>query len=463
MRIIIDMQGAQTESRFRGIGRYTVAFAKAVVENKKEHEVYLILSGSLPDAIDHIYTVFDGLLPKEHIIVWQEPGKEFHNFEEGDVHRKTREIIRESFIASLKPDIVHISSLFEGDDSVASIGEFDKGIATTVILYDLIPLVNPEHYLKPSPEFEKVYNQKIEYLMRADLLLAISDHSLNEGLEILKMKRGNIISISTAADSHFQIMNIDKLTEERVKKKFGIYRPFVLYAGGVDERKNIPRLIEAYADLQENTRQKHQLVFAGKINPADLDAIKRLMSLHGLKSDKVSFTGYITDIDLVYLYNLCELFVFPSWHEGFGLPALEAMCCGAPVIGANNSSLPEVIGIEDALFDPFSVDSIRNKIEEVLSDDCFKNKLRKNSATQVKKYNWNITAVRAIKGWEMIALNKICLDQASKDKNIQASIYAKTIDRLAEINKKSDVRYIRIISEYLAANENVIKNYVGAC
>src|SRR5690606_33453296 len=99
------------------------------------------------------------------------------------------------------------------------------------------------------------------------------------------------------------------------------------------------------------------------------------------------FTDYITDEELVQLYNLCKLFVFPSWHEGFGLPALEAMACGAPVIGANTTSLPEVIGLDDALFDPFNVASITQRMQLALTDENFRKTLIQHAEQQVKKFS----------------------------------------------------------------------------
>lgn len=112
-------------------------------------------------------------------------------------------------------------------------------------------------------------------------------------------------------------------------------------------------------------------MFAGKMPQNAVGQLTGLASRHGLRGDELRFTGYVDDEELIQLYNLCELFVFPSWHEGFGLPALEAMACGAPVIGANTSSLPEVIGLESALFDPFDVMQMRDKIVQALTDDAF--------------------------------------------------------------------------------------------
>jgi glycosyltransferase involved in cell wall biosynthesis len=402
MRIVIDMQGAQTASRFRGIGRYTMAFAQAVVKNRGEHEIILALSGLFPDTIESIRAAFEGLLPQENIRIWHAPGPVREEHPGNESRRDVAELIREAFLASLQPDVIHISSLFEGyvDDAVTSIGRFDQTTPVSVILYDLIPLLNPDHYLKPNPLYEKYYLRKIEFLKQAQLHLAISDFARREAIETLGSTSSKTIAISTALDNQFQPHTISDETAGKPLAKFGITRPFVLYTGGADERKNLPRLIEAYAALPRSMRTAHQLVFAGQMPDGNTTQFKHLARNAGLMADELVYTGYVTDADLVQLYNLCKLYVFPSWHEGFGLPALEAMACGAPVIGADTTSLPEVIGLDEALFDPFDVKAITAKLAKALQDEAFRQRLRAHGLQQAKKFSWDKTAKRAIAAWE---------------------------------------------------------------
>ena len=402
MRIVIDMQGAQTESRFRGIGRYTLAFAQAVARNRGEHDIILALSGLFPDTIEPIRSAFDDLLPQENIRVWHAPGPVKEEQPGNDARREMAELIREAFLAGLQPDVIHITNIFEGyeDDAVTSIGRFDTATPVSVTQYDLIPLLNPEHYLKPNPGYEQHYLRKVEYLKKAALHLAISEFSSQEGINALGTPNGKTIAISAAQDCHFQPRTINDKTANQLRNKFGIIRPFVLYTGGSDERKNLPRLIEAYAALPVRLRKAHQLLFAGKIPEGNIPRLKDIARSAGLRSDELLFIGYVSDEELIQLYNLCQLYVFPSWHEGFGLPALEAMACGAPVIGANASSLPEVIGWEGALFDPFDVEAIIAKLTQALEDEGFRNRLREHSLNQAKKFSWDETAKRAIVAME---------------------------------------------------------------
>lgn len=404
MRIVIDMQGAQTESRFRGIGRYSLSFAQAVVRNRGDHEVILALNGLFPDTIEPIRAAFDGLLPQKNVRVWHAPGPVREVEPSNDLRRETAELIREAFLASLQPDVIHVTSLFEGfvDEAVTSIGRFDQSTPVSVALYDLIPLRNPEHYLKPNPSYEQYYLRKINHLRQAASCLAISGFSREECIDTLGMACEKIFNVSTAIDSYFQPQIIAEADASAFLAKHDITRPFVLYTGGSDDRKNLPRLIEAYAALPEGLRDAHQLVFAGRMPNDDIARFRRIASAAGMTSDDLIFTGYITDEELVQLYNLGRLYVFPSWHEGFGLPALEAMACGAAVIGANTSSLPEVIGLDEALFDPFDVQSITAKLAQALQDETFCKRLREHGQRQAKKFSWDEAAMRAIAAWELL-------------------------------------------------------------
>ena len=128
MRIVLDMQGAQTQSRLRGIGRYTLAFARAVVEQSADHEVHLVLNGLLDDSIEPIKRAFEDVLPPEHVHVWAAPEPVQLIHASNALRFGAAEILREAFIEQLAPDVVHITSLFEGyvGDAVTSIGRYDQ-------------------------------------------------------------------------------------------------------------------------------------------------------------------------------------------------------------------------------------------------------------------------------------------------------------------------------------------------
>lgn len=402
MRIVIDLQGAQTESRFRGIGRYSLSFSHAIARNRGNHEVFIVLNGLFPDTIDPIKHSFTGLLPDRNIVVWHAPGPVHEISRDNTWRRETAEIIREAFIARLQPDIVHVTSLFEGyvDDAVTSVRSFDTSTQVSVSLYDLIPLLNRAHYLDSNPTYAAYYLNKLDHLKQATIALAISQYSCDEAMTHLESAPLDIVNISTAIEEKFKPIEISSHKKSALFEKWGVNKNFVFYTGGADSRKNLSRLLQAYSKLPAHLRQRHQLVLAGKISDAEVAKLQQEARNANFDSDELVFTGYVSDDELIALYNLCELFVFPSWHEGFGLPALEAMSCGAPTLAANTSSLPEVVALEEALFDPFDTPSITSSIASVLNDADFRNRLREHGLNQAQRFSWDQTARTAIAAFE---------------------------------------------------------------
>ena len=402
MRIVLDLQGAQGGSRFRGIGRYTLSLARAIVRQRGEHEIILALSDLYPDTVEPIRGLFDGQLPQERIKVWQAPGPVRSQNPANEWRRAAAVRIREAFIASLEPDLVHVSDLFGGsaDDVVSSVSATDARFQTTVTLYDLIPLLDPTSYLAPNPRFERHYHDALAQAKRADGWLAISESSAREARDHLGLDPGSVVNVSAACDPIFGRMAVSAETESRLRARFDLTRPYVMYSGGFDPRKNLDRLIRAYADLPSAVREAHQLVLVGKMHQRGVDAMSAMVLASGLRADDVRLTGYVEDDDLVLLYNLCELFVLPSLHEEFGLPALEAMACGAAVVGANVTSLPEVIGWPDAMFDPLDVAAMSAKIGRALTDEAFRAELIVRGNEQAQAFSWDESASRAIAAFE---------------------------------------------------------------
>ena len=396
MRIVIDMQGAQSSgSRNRGIGRYTKSLAQEIARHKGEHHIVLALSGLFPETIEPIRADFEGLISQDSIFVWHAPKDVNCLIRDHDSRRKRVELIREAFLAGLNPDIVLITSLFEGgDDAVTSVGLLGN-IPTAVILYDLIPLIYSDIYLS-NTEAKQWYLEKLDHIRRSDLILSISESSRQEAIDYLGIPKDSIFNISTAADSQFFPQSISLKKEKDIRKKYGINHSFVMYTGGIDHRKNIDGLIRSYANLPTNIRKNHQLVIVCSIGEEVRASLEGLAKTYNLKRTELVLTGFIPEDDLVILYALCKVFVFPTWHEGFGLPALEAMSCGRATIGSNQSSVPEVIGLEEALFDPRDDNAITEKLLEVLTNEVFRLKLEKHGLEQAKNFSWEKTAIKTI-------------------------------------------------------------------
>ena len=401
MRMVVDLQACQTRgSRHRGIGRYSMSLLKAMLRRAHGHEVHVLLNGSFPEAIADVRRNLNGLIDMARLHVWRglegvaaaNPG-----------HRwslRAAEALRNAFIASMQPDIVHVSSLFEGltEDAVISVND-GAGFDSAVTLYDLIPLVNRDVYLV-DPVAQGWYLDKLSSLRRARLLLAISESSRREAIEHLALDASRVANVSAAADPMFRKLPLSRDAEQSLRAKFGLHRDFVMYTGGIDHRKNIEGLIRAYALLPGELRRDHQLTIVCHARDEDKVRLVDLASKSGLTQDEVVFTGFVSDEELVLLCNLCTLFVFPSWHEGFGLPALEAMACGAPVIAANTSSLPEVIGRSDALFDPRDDDAIASAMAHALMDQSYLQELSRHGLQQAQRFTWDESAKRAIETME---------------------------------------------------------------
>jgi glycosyltransferase involved in cell wall biosynthesis len=173
-----------------------------------------------------------------------------------------------------------------------------------------------------------------------------------------------------------------------------------MYSGATDPRKNMKRLIGAYSKLPKALKAKYQLVLAGGMPHRHRLILDKIARKNNIESNRIVITGRIDDNEMVALYRLSKCFVFPSYHEGFGLPALEAMACGTAVIGSNISSIPEVIGRDDAMFDPFSEADIADKMMRVLSDLDFRDELAQYGLERAKLFSWNEVANRSIKAFE---------------------------------------------------------------
>jgi len=451
MRIVIDLQGAQTGSRFRGIGRYSLSLAKAIVRNRGDHEVIVALSGLFPDTIESIRDEFDDLLPQENIRIWYAPSPVLEREPDNTWRREAAERIRETFLASLKPDFVLLSSLFEGydDEFVASVGVLAHWIPTAVVFFDLIPLFYIDTYLPQSANLAW-YQRKINYCKRTQLLLSISESSRQEALKILGLMDDSVVNISAAVDSQFRPRKISVSHQKQLRLKFGLQNEYLMYSGATDFRKNHLRLIGAYAKLPRRVRSKHQLALVGGMTD---DLRNRFLKPKkcGLKKDEIIITGRVTDDEMTDLYNLCKAFVFPSWHEGFGLPVLEAMKCGRAVIASNTSSLPEVVGNPDALFNPFDEHCIAMKIEHVLTNDLFRAELEQHGLERSKTFSWDATSKRAISAIEVIHMKNGATQKTYDHSRNNDTLLSSLIKSIAELSAPFDdddlIRSAKAIAE----------------
>lgn len=343
------------------------------------------------------------LIAPADIHIWQ-PLSHCHPHDpSNDWRRSASEALYTTFVRSLQVDVLLVSSLFEGhgDDALSAMPDGIGSPLTAVVLYDLIPYIYPKPYLE-NPSVSSWYHNRLAQARRADLLLAISASSAKEATDYLGTDPAQVVNISSAIDSRFGVVPISEQNAAQLRARYGLYRSFVMCTGGIDHRKNIEGLIAAYATLPEALRVRHQLAVVCSVDDGARQRLVALAAGHGLGKDELVLTGFVPDDDLLALYNLCALFVFPSLHEGFGLPALEAMACGAPTLASNCSSLPEVVGWDAALFDPLDRNSMADAIERGLTDKAFREALIAHGLSQAKKFSWETTAQCALDALESL-------------------------------------------------------------
>jgi len=393
MKILIDLQSTQTGSRFRGIGRYSLSLAKEIAKKPGRNEYWLLVNARLDDSLLEIRREFEGLIPVSRIRSFDIPVPVAEQEQANEWRARAAEIARMQAIKRIDPQVVLVTSLFEGYsfDAAISIAS-EMPWKTVAVLYDLIPFFNPSQYFG-SEEQKRHYFRKIDDLKRADLLLAISEHSRSEAIEALSIAEQKVVNVSAAVDERFFSSTPADMT---LLAEYGVRRKMVLYVpGGFDARKNFGSLFAAFARLPPHIRAVYQLVIASKLGQAERDHLCHLRVHAGLSEEDLVLTDYVPDTDLAKLYKAASLFVFPSTHEGFGLPILEAMACGVPAIGSNSTSVPEVVGDPRALFDPLSVDSITEKIVQVLDDPLWAAELGRRGAERAKTFSWARTAMLA--------------------------------------------------------------------
>lgn len=409
MRIVIDMQGVQTESRLMSIGRYSLSYAKAIVRNRGDHQVILALSGLFPDTIEPIRAAFDGLLPQKNIRVWYAPGPVREGEPGNQARREAAELIREAFMASLRPDVIHISNVYEGflDDAVISIGLFDRSTPVSVsYYYDPILANDSERLPNTDYLFKQYYRRRVDYLRRAARCLTISDFSCREVVDILALTPTKCANVSAAVDECFQPRSIDETAAQSLLEKYGIARPFLLCSGDTSEQKNLAPIVEAYRSLPENLRSSYSLVFARRANESDISTFSGTQFSEGTETECFIHVDYVAEEELIQLYNLSQICIVHSIDNGFDLAVLEAMACGRPVVCAKIASLPEFVRNSAALYDPFDVADIAKKIERALIDERFRQELCLNGQAQIKRFDWNKTAQISIREFECISESK---------------------------------------------------------
>src|ERR1044072_2119059 len=230
---------------------------------------------------------------------------------------------------------------------------------------------------------------------RAARILSLSEHTRRDIIDTYHISPQRVTAIPLAAPDHFGPI-MDNRELQRVRHNYGIDGEYILSVGSIQPRKNLARLVRAFASLRESgsADKLPKLVLVGKCAWL-YDETLRALDETNIK-DAVILTGYVPETDLPALYSGALCFVYPSYFEGFGLPPLEAMKCGAPVIVGNKTSLPEVVGDAALAVDPFDVDAIAGAIRRLINDSALRYELSIKGQDRPKKSDWRETAKKTL-------------------------------------------------------------------
>jgi glycosyltransferase involved in cell wall biosynthesis len=253
-----------------------------------------------------------------------------------------------------------------------------------------------------------LYNHYLNFflpqvLKKATKIVTISENSKRDLLSFFPLPPAKVEVIYLAADPSFHPVDDQRLLE-KVREKYGIRGPFILNVNVLEPRKNIQSLLSAYALLKKSKMCPHRLVIAGGKGWGYQKLFEQATHLR-LEND-VLFIGHVPDEDLNVLYNLADVFVFPTLYEGFGLPVLEAMACGCPVVASRRASLPEVVGDAGILFDPLDIKGLASLLDHVLSCRAVREELRGKSLQRARMFSWEKAATQTKELFENIYRGK---------------------------------------------------------
>ena len=407
MRLVIDLQGAQGSSHARGIGRYSRELALAMAREARDHEVIVALNSAFPETAEALIASFSAILPRSQIRCWHSPQGTAALL--NSPMRAFGETLRAQFLASLQPDLVHVSSMFEGlgDDVVSLLPPQLERLPVVATCYDLIPLIRHKEYFGDADAASpgaRWYYRCVQEMSLCEGLLAISESSRSEAINHLPYSPERVFNVQAGISQNFRPAHLTPEGKAALLRRYGLRENFILFLGAGDIRKNEAGLIAAYARLPKALQLRHQLLIVGKMEQGNL---RRTAEQLQVPVENFVIIPFVPEEDLNALYSSCGVFVFPSVHEGFGLPVAEAMACGAPAIASNTTSLPEVVGRDDATFDPADPDSIAACMQRVLENPSFREELAAYGPVQAGRFTWQSSARRAWDALETIRANRL--------------------------------------------------------
>ncbi|XZK57663.1 glycosyltransferase family 4 protein [Clostridium perfringens] len=271
-------------------------------------------------------------------------------------------------------------------------------INTVITLHDIIPMKMPDTV---SETFLKIFNENIQNILdNTDGIITVSNFSKEDISKTFSYPKEKIFVTHLAAEEIYTPLNKFH-SSQYLKKHYGIDRDFLLYVGGFSPRKNILGLIEAFNLVKNSYKRDLKLVIIGTKGPSYEIYRKKVDELN--LSSSVIFTGFIPIDDMPIFYSASKALVYPSFYEGFGLPPIECMACGTPVIASNLTSMPEVCQDAALLVDPYDVDEIKENILTLLNNHKFYSLMIYKGLSHSSKFNWKKTAYNTLEVYKHIS------------------------------------------------------------
>lgn len=235
---------------------------------------------------------------------------------------------------------------------------------------------------------------------RATKVITVSNSAREDIIKLYKMDTAKVQVVYNGVDTNFFTPITNMNVKEIVRKKYGINGRYILFVGTIQPRKNLFRLLHAFARLNTEIDFDYKLVIAGKEGWLSRELFREVSKLN-LK-EKIVFTGYVADSELPFLYNAAELFVYPSIAEGFGIPPIEAMACGTPVVASNIPCMQEILGEAAIMVDPFNIEDICEGIHRLLSDEHLSNENITRGLKRVQNFNWQDSSRKLLSIYEEV-------------------------------------------------------------